>query len=119
MEVDLSIKLHSSDELRGFLLVIVEVPEADLVARRHHQLVVLIVQVDGLGVGVELEEQLFGDQVVLVDELVHGDQEEVSVRLAAHHNVVDLGFWRLERQLVVVDFDALHTFDSDERALGL
>ena len=67
----------------------------------------------------ELEEQLFGDEVVFVDEFVHGDEEEVSVRLRAHCYIVYARLSVLEGQLVVVDFDAFDAFDADERTRSL
>ena len=75
------LNLLASDELGRLLAVVVEVPQADLLGRRDNQLVVLVIHVDCLRVRLELEEKLLRDEVVLVDQAVHCDQEEVPVRL--------------------------------------
>lgn len=61
--------------------MVVKVPKANFTFVCGNQFVVLVVKGNGsVGGGSELEKQFFGDQVVLVDHLAHGEQEEVAVR---------------------------------------
>lgn len=50
--------LHSSDKFRSLFLMVIEVPEADLICRCTHQLVILVIEMDQLGVCLELEQTL-------------------------------------------------------------
>lgn len=69
-----------SDELRDFLLVIEEVPESELPAVRNEQLVVVVIQLESLAsVGLELEEALLADQVILVDFSANRHEHEGHV----------------------------------------
>jgi len=69
-----------SPQGRSLFFVVVKVPEANFTFVRSNQFVVLVVEGNGfVGGGSELEEQFFGNQVVLVDYLAHGEEEEVAV----------------------------------------
>ena len=72
---------------------------------------------DDFRIRVELEQEFFGHQIVLVNQAIHCNQEKVSVWLWAHRNVIDPGQRAGERQLVIVDFDPFHALHTDQGAL--
>jgi len=87
--------VHQSQKFWCLFLVVEEVPDLDLVFRRDHELVILdIQQHDSYGVGLELEEELFRDEVVLVDDPIHGNEEEVAMWLTAHLHKIYVRFFR-------------------------
>ena len=83
-------QLLGCNECRCLFYMIIEIPESDLFARSYHQLVVFVIQVNCLCVCLELEQKLFRDQIILVNQAIHGDQEKVSVWLRTHGHIADL-----------------------------
>jgi len=60
----------------------------------------------------KLEQHLLTHQVVLVNDLVHDNQEKVPMRLRRHLYVGDASVLPQVRQLVIVDLDSLRALNT-------
>lgn len=72
--------------------MVLEIPQSDHVVIRHAKFVVTVVQYHSTScLSLELKQKCLRDQIVLVHNSIHCDQEEIAFRFAGHLNELNNG----------------------------
>ena len=108
----------NGNKFRRLFSVVKEVPQTDFVVAADTQLVISVVEVHACTAnGPKLEERFLRHKIVLVDYIIHGEKEEITVRFTAHLNHVNSLVPALEGQFVIVNLNALGAGDAHERTV--
>ena len=67
----------------------------------------------------ELEEKLFRHKIILVDDALHGDEEEITMWLRTHLYKVDCGIFAGKCEFIVVYLYSLEAFNANKRTVFL
>ena len=62
----------------------------------------------------ELEEKLFRHKIILVDDALHGDEEEITMWLRTHLYKVDCGIFAGKCEFIVVYLYSLEAFHANK-----
>ena len=62
----------------------------------------------------ELEEKLLSHEIILVDDALHGNEEEIAMWLRTHLYKVDCGILACKCELIIIYLYSLEAFNANK-----